>query len=104
MSSLTDFIGLSCGWRCSLNSGLLTFSIIFSLLVPLHGVGLDELDEPLEKLLSRDPIVVEEGVVALSKMDADTVRSRARRMILEEGKNPQLPAIVCDLCKASFHS
>ena len=97
MSSLTDFIGLSCGWRCSLNSGLLTFSIIFSLLVPLHGVGLDELDEPLEKLLSRDPIVVEEGVVALSKMDADTVRSRARRMILEEGKNPQLPAIVCDL-------
>ena len=80
-----------------MNSGLLTFSIISSLLLPVPGVGLDALDEPLEKLLSRDPIVVEEGVVALAKMDADTVRSRARRMILEEGKNPQLPAIVCDL-------
>lgn len=96
-SSRTQPGGLSCCWRYSLNGGLLIFSIVSSIFWPLHGVAPDELDEPLEKLLSRDPIVVEEGVVALSKMDAEKVRTRARRMILEEGKNPELPAIVCDL-------
>lgn len=77
--------------------GLLIISIITIFLSPFHFAMPDELDEPLEKLLSRDPIVVEEGVVALVKLDAQLVRTRVRRMILEEGKNPELPAIVCDL-------
>ncbi len=76
---------------------LLILSIVTSISWPLHFVTPDELDEPLEKLLSRDPIVVEEGVVTLAKMDAEQVRTRLRWMVLEEGKSPELPAIVCDL-------
>ena len=82
---------------CAVIGVVLILSILACTCLPLLFVPPDELDEPLEKLLSRDPIVVEEGVVALAKMDAQLVRTRARRMILEEGKNPELPAIVCDL-------
>ncbi|MGE4619776.1 MAG: hypothetical protein AAEJ04_08225 [Planctomycetota bacterium] len=80
-----------------MSSGLLILAFLSGFLLPSNSMSPDELDEPLNKLLSRDPIVVEEGVVALAKLDAKRVQTRLRRMILEEGKSPQLPSIVCDL-------
>jgi len=76
---------------------LLALVTCFNCLMPMPGIDSTVPAELLDKLLSRDPIVVEEAVVALCKLDAAPVCDSVRKMILRDQKLPQLPAIVCDL-------